>query len=113
VALLVCIGGIDAAIWVSRTLDARNGLLTMRRVIAAIEADQPDAFTIPIEFDFPPGSTAGYNVLASLDSKRHVFFVLGWQYRLILQGEPRPRGARLLLETGPVALYRMREFVQR
>jgi hypothetical protein len=110
-ALLVCIGGVDVATWISRRMDARNGVTTIRRVIAAIEADQPNATNIQIGFDFFKGSTSGYNALASLDPKRHVAFASGGQYRLVLRERPAPSGATPILKTGPVTLYRMRQSV--
>jgi hypothetical protein len=107
-ALLVSIGGIDAATWVSQTMDARNGLLTMRRVIAAVEADQPNATQIPIYFDFRSSGGWPYSALSALDPKRHVNFVNGSQYRVLLREHRPPNGATPLVESGPVVLYRMR-----
>ena len=109
-ALLVCVGGIDAAVWVSQTMDARNGLLTMRRVIAAVEREQPDATRVGLGFGFRNGSRAsldGYNVLLGLDPKHKLRFTYGSQYLLMFKGDPQPTGGRVVMDGGSVLLYRM------
>ena len=102
-AALVCIGGIDSALWVSNELDARNGLTTMRRVIAAVEKDRPGIHSANLSFGYR-GWNWGFNVIADLDHEP-LSFGGGPGYRLMLRGNAAPNGARLVMETGPVALY--------
>jgi hypothetical protein len=95
-ALLVAVGGVDVAVWNSRTLDARNGLSTMRQVIAAIEKEDPNATRASITVAYRSLSAARLNELTALDRTRPFHFDQGDQY------------GRVILQTGPVTLYRMR-----
>jgi len=107
-AVLVCLGGIDAALWVNTHLDARNGIRTMRHVIAAIHQDQPTLARASISFGFRSG-TSGYNVITSLDQSRQFSIADGYRmYALLALYTPPQPGARLVAVTGPVALYRLR-----
>ncbi len=107
-ALVVCIGGVDAALWESSTLDARNGLGTYRRVIAAVEKDVPDATRASIIVGYRSMSAERLNLLTALDTAHPFRFDQGDQYRLLVNSAPPPKGARLVLQTGPVTLYRTR-----
>jgi len=102
-AALVCVGGVDSALWVSNVLDARNGLTTVRRVIAAIEKDRPTITSASLNFGFRAQPWA-YSVLTALDHDR-VSIGGGPAYVLVTRETPIPPGARLVMTTGPVALY--------
>jgi hypothetical protein len=106
-ATLVSIGAIDATLWVSYTLDARNGLWTMRRVNEALAAEEPKVSYVPLSFGFL-GWPGGYNALLEMDPEPHFSIGGGGGYRLLLRETPAPSGGRKLIETGPVVLYRMR-----
>ncbi len=111
VAALVCAGGIDAAVWVSQTMDSRNGVLTMRKVIDAVEKDQPNATRVGLSFGYRGGARGGldgFNQVAALDPKHRVRFDYGGQYLLMFNGDPQPKQGRAILSTGSVILYRMR-----
>jgi hypothetical protein len=102
-AVIVCAGGIDSALWTSNRLDARNGLWTMRRVIAAVEKDRPGVRSVSLGLGYR-GSTWGFNVVSGL-TPGHVFFGGGPSYSLLRKEEPAPPGAKVVLSTGPVVLY--------
>jgi len=106
-AALVCVGGVDAATWVSGTMDARSGLRTVRRVIAAVEEDDPKAMQAGIYFDFRTNPRA-YDAISLMNPAHPVRFGYGSKYQLLLNRSPAPAGGKLLLQTGPVTLYRMR-----
>ncbi len=105
-ALLICLGGVDVALWVSQRLDARGSIATIRHVIQAIEKDAPKASRVELGFGFR-GSLKGFNALSALDSKRHLRFQKGNQYRLQRRDSSAPKGGHLIMRTGVVALYRM------
>jgi len=107
-ALLVCVGGVDAANWESSTLDARNGLGTARRVIAAIRNEQPPATRASITVDYRSLCADRLNELTALEPEHPLHFDLGSQYRLQLNGAAPPKGGHPILVTGPVTLYRTR-----
>ena len=104
-AVLVCVGGIDVARWVSRRLDARNGLSTVRAVIDAIDKDGPDP-SFSLSFGFV-GSRDAYQALIAQGPDHHKSLGPGPRYLLLLREAHAPIGARAVLETGPVTLYRM------
>jgi hypothetical protein len=107
--VLICVGGIDAAIWESTELDARSGLRTIRAVVRAIRLDQPGTRTAHLDFDFP-ADDGGYGVAGAFDPERPplTFGSDGPRYELMLRRSVRPPGARLVATTGPVTLYRLR-----
>jgi hypothetical protein len=106
--VLVCVGGVDAAVWVSQINDGRNGLLTMRRLIAAIEREDPRATRASISTGFRSRAEFAYNHLTELDKAHPFHFDPGDQYRLLMSNQPAPRGGRPILKTYPVTLYKMR-----
>ena len=101
---LVAIGGVDASLWVSRQIDARSGLYTMRRVIAAIRTDSPDASHASLRLGFP-GDVASYRALMQGGSP--VLDDRGPRYLLLVERDSPPPGAREMARTGPVTLYRL------
>jgi hypothetical protein len=106
-AAAICVGGIDAATWESRTLDARNGLRTMRQVIAAIRSDAPGVAEVNIKF---PTRVAdrGYRVVAGFDKDHPLKLGKdGPHYELLLARRHAPAGARLVKKCGPLTLYRL------
>jgi hypothetical protein len=107
-AFLVCIGGVDAAVWASRTMDSRNGLYTMRRVMAAIGADNPNASRVTLGFIDFHSSSFPYDELAAREPGKRVRYGDGNQYEMTLLGHAPPKGGRELMRTGPVVLYRVR-----
>jgi len=102
-ALVMCLGGIDAALWVSHTLDARTGLGTIREVIAAIEKDHPGARSVSLSYGFH-GSPSGFGAIGAL-TQPPLAFNGGPQYRLMLRDAPAPTGSHAIMSTGPVTLY--------
>jgi len=104
---VLCLGGLDSALWVSRTLDARNGLTTLRTVLAAIKRDRPGLVKAKMEFDYR-SQDWGYNVLLSHDPANKLNFDKeGPVYKLRLRGGAPPQGARLVVQTGPIAVWLM------
>ncbi len=105
---LVLVGGLEAAQRISRRLDARNGLWTIRHVLAALRADRPDATGVRLDFDYR-ASREGYRVLSALLYGRSLSTTEGTgEYRLQVTEHDPPPGALRLLETGPVTLYKLR-----
>ena len=101
----LCVGGLDSALWVSRTIDARNGLTTLRTVLAAIKRDRPALQAARLEFDYR-SQDWGYNVLLSHDPANQLKFDKdGPVYQLRLRRAPPLPGARLVVETGPIAAW--------
>ena len=98
-ALLICLGGVDVALWASQRLDARGSIATIRHVIQAIEKDAPKASRVELGFGFR-GSLKGFNALSALDSKRHLRFQKGNQYRLQRRDSSAPKGGHLIMRTG-------------
>lgn len=102
---VLCAGGLDSALWVSRTTDARNGLTTLRTVLAAIKRDRPELRAAKLEFDYR-SQDWGYNVLLSHDLANQLKFDKdGPVYQLRLRRAPAPLGARLIVRTGPIAVW--------
>ena len=107
VVTALCLGGIDSALWVSRRLDARNGLSTMRAVLAAIQADRPGLREGKLEFDYR-SMNWGFNVLLAGDPQNRLKFdKTGPVYRLKLREAAAPAGGRLVAQTGPIAVWAM------
>jgi hypothetical protein len=107
-AAIVCLGGVDAALWESRTLDGRNGLGTARQVIALVREDAPGATRAAINVGYRSLSAERLNYLTALDPQHPLHFDQGDQYRLLLNDASPPRGGRVLGVVGPVTLYRTR-----
>jgi hypothetical protein len=103
-AAVLCYAGIDSGCWYSGRFDARNGLGTIRDVIAAIERDRPDARSVHLSFGYRSMDWP-YNVVAALDPKRSLRFGGGPTYHLVLRHLHGPRGARVIRTTGPVMVY--------
>jgi hypothetical protein len=102
------IGGVDATLRVSRTLDARNGLRAVRAVIEAVRADAPNERSVALDFDFV-ASTGTYDLLASRQYPNAPHFDGGQRaYRLVLTRSPAPPASQSLVEAEPVTLYRVR-----
>jgi hypothetical protein len=104
-ALLVCVGGIDSALWLSRTLDTRNGLNTIRFVVDAIQKDRPGIRSASLRFGGFRAWDYGYNALLAADPNGHFSIGAGPTYRLVLKQDGAPVGMRLVGTTGPLALY--------
>jgi hypothetical protein len=100
---LVCVGGIDSSLWVSRELDARAGLGTIYGTIAAIKADRPEYSSVSIGFSYRANEFA-FMAVADLSGGK-LSLRGGPPYRLMLRDEAPPAGARLVKRLGPVTLY--------
>jgi hypothetical protein len=103
VAAIVCIGGVDSALWVSRVLDARNGLGTMYAAIAAIKKTSPPRSSPSVTFSYRASEFA-FEAVADLSGQK----LSGRgspRYRFMLRDEAPPGGARLVTQLGPVTLY--------
>jgi hypothetical protein len=102
---VLCAGGLDSALWVSRTLDARNGLTTLRTVLGAIQRDRPALRAAKLQFDYR-SQDWGYNVVLGLDPASKLRFDKdGPVYQLRLRRAPPLPGARLIVEAGPIVAW--------
>jgi hypothetical protein len=105
-------GGVDATLYVSRTMDARNGLVTERAVLEQMYRELgPNERNVSLSSSFQFDVT-GYEYLARIVYERPLSFDGGGRsYRLRLAP---PKGATLgavsgtpVLSVGPVVLYRL------
>ena len=74
-------------------------------MLAAIKRDRPALKAAKMEFDYR-SQDWGYNVLLSHDpANRLKFDKDGPVYQLRLRRAPPPQGARLIVRTGPIAVW--------
>lgn len=115
-ALVVAGGGVEATLSISRRIDARNGLGTVRAVSRRILADATMAGAVPtadLQFAFPATSYqyavySRYALDRPLDLRRGPNVP---RYRLQRRDDPPPPNALLGSpeeQVGPVTLYRIR-----
>jgi hypothetical protein len=103
VAGLVCVGGVDATLWVSRELDARGGLATIYGSIAAIKADRPESSSASLSYSYRVNEQA-FAAVADLSGGK-LSLRGGPRYRLMLRDEAPPAGSKLVQRLGSVTLY--------
>ena len=117
-AVIVCAGGVEATLAISRRIDARNGLAIHRAVAARVlddcaAAGRPVA-ACPARLDFGfMGTTYTYGVFARLALQTQIRWEAtpsGFSYRLQKREDPPPFGGGAFPTTtiGPVRLYRLR-----
>jgi hypothetical protein len=99
VATVVCIGGVDSSLWVSRGLDARNGLATIYGAITAIKKNSPHRSSPSLTFSYR-ASRPAVEALAELNGEKLSRRGSPW-YRLVRRDEAVPPGARLVTALGP------------
>lgn len=112
-AIATAAGGVDATFYVSRTMDARNGLVTQRAVLERMYGDLgPNERSVSLSSSFRVDMT-GYEHLARIIYARPLWFGGGRHaYRLRLA--PHDKGATVgamsgtaVLAVGPVVMYRL------
>jgi hypothetical protein len=117
-AAIVCVGGVEATLSISRRIDARNGLAIHRAVAERVRNDCAAAGrplpACPARLDFGfMGSTYTHGIFARLGLATPIRWEAtpsGFAYRLQKREDPPPFGAGTFLTTtiGPVKLYRLR-----
>jgi len=117
-AAIVCIGGIEATLSISRRIDGRNGLAVHRAVARRVLDDcaaagrPPEACPARLDFGFM-GMIHTYGIFARTALRTPIRWESapsGFAYRLQKQEDPAPPGADAfpINEVGPVKLYRLR-----
>jgi hypothetical protein len=117
-AVIVCAGGAEATLMISRRIDARNGLAVHRAVAARVLQDcaaaerQPAMCSARLDFGFV-GSTYTHAIFSRVALAAPIRWEAtprGFVYRLQKREDPSPVGADAFptITIGPVSLYRLR-----